>query len=200
MFGDEELLRIRAGEDTSGSFGEVLFDGHRTPAAYIVRGIERYWVWPVSTDAKELTEAFSDTQFSLRLRPDGTAHYFDYSMPEDENGMITATMTFRCERIEEPEITEQAKRPQPPPETGTGGGDIDPGATEQETRAQSATPQVIEDRSEISVTLQCLDLMMPECTLTHMQASRECRSKNYKGAVLKGVRQPGNLHDFACVK
>lgn len=200
IFGEGELLRLLAGEDTTGSLGEVLFDGHRTPAAYVVRGIERYWVWPVSTDAKEFTEAFSDTQFSLRLRPDGTAHYFDYSMPQDENGMITSTMTFRCERIEDPKVTEQAKRAQPPPETATDEGTVDPRTTEQATRAQSAMPQAIEDRSEVSVTLQCLDLAMPECGITHMQASRKCRSKGYNGAVLKGVRQPGNLHDFTCVK
>ena len=200
LFGDGELLRLRAGEDTAGSFGEVLFDGHRTPAAYIVRGIERHWMWPVPTDAKEFIEAIADIQFSLRLRPDGTAHYFDYSMPEDENGLISATMTFRCERIKNTKVTEQATRRQRTPETDTDGGDSDPKATDQAIRAQSPTPQAIEDRSEISVTLQCLDFSMPQCPFTHIEASRECRSKGYNGAVLKGVRQPGNLHDFACVK
>ena len=205
LFGDGELLRLRAGEDTSGSFGEVLFDGHTTPAAYFVRGIERHWMWPVPTDAEDLNEAtadevISDIQFSLRLRPDGTAHYFDYSMPEDENGLITATMTFECERIEDPKITEQAKRPRSPPETDTDEGDSDPKTMEQDIQAQNAMPQVIEDRYEISVTLQCLDFSMPECRPTHMEASIECRSKGYNGALLKGVRQPGNLHDFACVK
>ena len=200
LFGDGELLRLRAGEDTTGSFGEVLFDGHTTPAAYVVRGIERYWMWPVPTDAKEFIQATTDIQFSLRLRPDGTAHYFDYSMPEDENGLISATMTFRCERIENTKVTEQATRPQPPLETDTDANDADPNATEQAIRAQSTLPQATEDRSDISVTLQCLDFAMPECGSTHMEASVECRSKGYNGAVLKGVRQPGNLHDFACVK
>lgn len=171
---DREVLRLHAGKDPDASMGEVVFDGQITLALYSIQGLEHNWLWPVPDNFDELIPENFDPQFWLRLRPDGITHYFDLSMPEDEDGMSTATLTFVCERSERPESPTQSKT--------------------------EGMPQRIDEHSEVAVTLQCLDLMMPECPSTHMSASRECRTKGFNGAVLKEVRQPGNLHDFECVK
>ncbi len=176
LLGSEEVLRLHAGEDPAGSIGAVLFDGQRTEAAYLIQGLEHNWIWPVPEDSEDWSTAISDIQFQLRLRPNGVTHYFDHSLPEDEDGMITATMTFACERDE-----------------GIAN-------SEQSTTSETAIPRETNVRADASVTLQCQDYQMPGCRVTQMMASIECEQKGYNGAVLKGVRQPGNLHDFECVK
>ena len=173
---DREVLWLYAGEDPTASLGEVRFDSQRVEAAYVVQGLEHHWIWPIAKDAEELSEAIDAIRFLLRLRPGGITHYFDYSMPEDEDGNVTATMTFMCERNEISANSEQ----------------LNP--------SQNAIPQESKEYSANVITLQCQELMMPNCILTHMQATQECEGKGYNGAVLKSVRQPGNLHDFECVK
>jgi len=176
LLGSEEVLRLYAGEDPAGSIGAVLFDGQRTEAAYLIQGLEHNWFWPFPEGSEDWNTAISDVEFSLRLRPNGITHYFDYSLPGDEDGMITATMTFTCERDESHRNLEQS------------------------TPSENAMPRETNVRPATLITLQCQDFQMPRCRLTHMSASRECEQKGYNGAVLKGVRQPGNLHDFECVK
>lgn len=170
-----EVLRLYAGEDPTASLGEVIFDGQRTKAGYIVQGLEHRWVWPIATDAEELSEASDELRFLLRLRPGGITHYFDRSMPKDEDGMITAIMTFMCERSTSSTSSAQLTLSQRP-------------------RAQRA-----DEHSAVVITLQCQDYAMPDCVFTYSEATVECKRKGHNGAVLKGVRQPGNLHDFECV-
>ena len=173
---EQEVLRLYAGEDPTSSLGEVVFEGHRTLAVYMVQGLEHRWVWPIAEDAEDLSEAIDAIRFLLHLRPGGLTHYFDISVAEDEDDMLTPTMIFMCERNK------------------------NSGASEQTRLLLDPMPQKAEEQPSVMITLQCQDLNMPQCFLTRSQATLECQAKGYNGAVLKEVRQPGNLHEFECVR
>lgn len=81
--GEKDNLWLTA----SGSRGQVLFGGVTEIAYYELAGLERKWHWGLRDGSYDYT---------LNLRPDDIAFYFDFSSKESTK----SSATFKCAKVQ----------------------------------------------------------------------------------------------------
>ncbi|PCJ86604.1 MAG: hypothetical protein COA54_07740 [Thiotrichaceae bacterium] len=88
LYWNNIIVKLAASPDEH--IGAVLVAGVEHDAIYAVRGIERIWFFG------DMVEGRNKPEFYISLKPNGIAHYFDFSEVKPDDDVITSRAVFEC--------------------------------------------------------------------------------------------------------